>query len=132
MNSYEESKKEDYYTKKAATVGSGGISSDDPDAISKLTEKLNRLQDMQDKMKEANKAIRKNDPKALQELGYSEEGIKKLFTPNCLGGIGFTAYSLRNNNAEIRQLKQRIEQLTKTAESEPVVIEKDNYIYEGR
>ena len=123
------SKKADYYTEKAATVGTGGISSDDPDAIPKLTEKLNRLQAMQDKMKACNKAIRKNDHKALQELGYSKEGIKKLFTPNCFGGIGFPAYSLSNNNAEIRRLKQRIERLIKAAESEPVVIEKDNYTY---
>lgn len=124
-----ESEKSDYYTEKAATIGTGGISSDDPDAIKKLTEKLNRLQAMQEKMKASNKAIRKNDHKALQELGYTKEGIKKLFTPDCFGGIGFPAYSLQNNNAEIRRLKQRIASLTKTATCEPVVIETEHYTY---
>ena len=35
--------KADYYEQKAASVGAGGISSDDPDAIRKLREKLDSL-----------------------------------------------------------------------------------------
>ena len=122
-------KKADYYTEKAANIGTGGISSDDPGAIKKLTEKLNRLQAMQEEMKASNKAIRKNDQNALQELGYSEEGIKELFTPDFCGRIGFPSYALQNNNAEIRRLKQRIESLTKMATRQPILIKTKNYTY---
>ena len=36
----------------------------------------------------------RNSIKAFQELGYSEEEIKELFTPNCSGSIGTKAASL--------------------------------------
>src|SRR3546814_16447475 len=36
-------KKADHYTKKAASVGDGGISSDDPDAIAKLLRQVKQL-----------------------------------------------------------------------------------------
>jgi len=123
------SKKADYYTEKAASVRTGGISSDDPDAIQKLTEKLNKLIAKQEKMKAVNKAIRKNDRASLSTIGYTDADIEKIFTPDPVYGMGFPSFTLSNNNAEIRRLKQRIERLTKTAESEPVLIEKDNYIY---
>lgn len=126
---YEASKKADYYADKAASVGTGGISSDDPDAVKKLTEKLERLQNLQEKMKLVNKAIRKNDRKPLQDMGYSESDIDKLFAPDFCGRIGFPPYRLQNNNAEIRRLKQRIEHLQKVAAVEPNEEECDGYTY---
>ena len=46
--------KADYYEQKAASVGSGGISSDDPDAVKKLKTKLAELEKLQEWMKRAN------------------------------------------------------------------------------
>lgn len=123
------SKKADYYTEKAASVGTGGISSDDPDAIQKLIEKLNKLTAKQEKMKAVNKAIRKNDRPALSAMGYTETDIKKIFTPDPVYGMGFPSFTLSNNNAEIRRLKQRIEHLTNMKALKPASIEKSGYTY---
>ena len=49
--------KADYYEEKAAKVGSGGISSDDPDALDKLNDKLETLRRRHEFMKAANAAI---------------------------------------------------------------------------
>ena len=52
--SIEESDKAKELRGKAASVGTGGISSDDPDAIVKLKEKLAELEQSQSNMKAAN------------------------------------------------------------------------------
>lgn len=57
---FEQQDKADHYAQKAASVGTGGISSDDPDAIDKLKEQLTQARDSQDMMKKANAAIRKH------------------------------------------------------------------------
>lgn len=97
--------------RRAEAVGTGGISSDDPDAISKLTTQLEKLTDLQETMKKANAAIRRNDDVALAELGFTPEQIIKLKQPDFIGRIGFPNYTLTNNNANIRRIQQRIEQL---------------------
>jgi hypothetical protein len=48
-----------HYEAKAASVGTGGISSDDPDAIVKLQGQFQQLEKDQAQMKAANQAIRK-------------------------------------------------------------------------
>lgn len=105
----------DYYEHKAEGVGKGGVSSDDPDAIEKLGEKLEKAERCQDRMKAANKAIKLKDIKAgneaLTELGFSSTIIAQLRTPDFAGRIGFASYALTNNNAEIRRLKTRIQSL---------------------
>ncbi|CAM4224957.1 DUF3560 domain-containing protein [Bordetella muralis] len=62
--SYEKSlelqKKTEHYAGKAAAVGKNGISSDDPDAIGKLTAKLATPQASQDAMKKLNAVIRRH------------------------------------------------------------------------
>lgn len=59
-------------------VGTGGISSDDPQALAKLEAKLAKLEKHQELMKAANAAIRMKDKekgdKRLAELGYTPEG----------------------------------------------------------
>ena len=32
-----------------------------------------------------------------------------MLTPDCFGGIGFQSFTLKNNNANIRRLKERLE-----------------------
>lgn len=91
------------------------ISSGDKDAVEKLEKKLGELRATQEKMKAANKAIGLKDSQkgdqALKNLGFSEEQIQELRTPDFCGRIGFPAYSLQNNNANIRRVEDRLKTL---------------------
>lgn len=89
---FEASKKADYYSQRAESVGSAGISSLDPDAKYKVYEKLRDLENLQDKMKEANAK-----------------------SPNAKP---YASYQLVNNSAEIRRLKKRLEDLSKASTTE--------------
>lgn len=108
---------------KIRSVGTGGISSDDPQAVEKLEAKLAALEKHQEMMKAANAAIRMKDPAKgdakLAELGYTPEDIAKLREPDFCGRIGYPAYALQNNNANIRRIRGRIEELKKRTESTP-------------
>ena len=100
---------------KIRSIGMGGIRSDDSNAISKLEKKLEKLEAQQEHMKDVNKAIRLKDAEKgdqkLSELGYSPEEIKQLRTPDFAGKIGYASFHLSNNNANIRRIKKRIEEL---------------------
>lgn len=76
--------------RRAESVGTGGISSDDPDAIKKLEEKLDTLTRAHEKMVAANKYAKSN---------FAEKP--------------FEAYQISNSGANIRSVKQRIEGLRK-------------------
>ena len=107
-----------HYAKKAASIGSGGISSDDPDAIDKLRAELASLERAQVSMKAANKAIRANKTPetqlaALVVLGFTEARATQLLEKDFGGRIGFASYSLTNNNANIRRIAGRIAELEK-------------------
>ena len=108
---------------KIRSVGTGGISSDDPQAVEKLEAKLAALEKNQEMMKAANAAIRMKDPAKgdakLAELGYTPEDIAKLREPDFCGRIGYPAYALQNNNANIRRIRGRIAELKKRTESTP-------------
>jgi hypothetical protein len=107
---------------KAEAVGSGGISSDDPEAIDKLREQLAGVEQMQAKMKRVNLAIRRNAKEgqaaqlaALVALGYSEAAGLQMLKPDFAGRIGFADYQLSNNNANARRIRERIAQLEQRA-----------------
>jgi uncharacterized protein DUF3560 len=127
--SVEESKKAGQLRARAASVGTGGISSDDPEAVAKLKAKVAAAEQNQTFMKAANKVIR-----AAHKAGVNSEDhaglpdyLTKLHsipggescTPTAaiqlatlyLGSIGFPGYRLTNNNANIRRMKQRLAQL---------------------
>ena len=108
---------------KIRSTGMGGISSDDPQAVEKLEAKLATLEKHQEMMKAANAAIRMKDPAKgdakLAELGYTPEDIAKLRAPDFCGRIGYPAYALQNNNANIRRIRGRIAELKKRTESTP-------------
>ncbi len=92
------------------------ISSDDPLAVLKLEIKIADAEKTQARMKQANAAIRKcQDPTeaipALIEMGYLESTAHKLTRPDFAGRIGFADYMLRNNNANIRRMKERLADL---------------------
>ena len=98
-------------------VGRAGIRSDDPQAIEKLKAKLKGLERDQAMMKAANAAIRLKDrakgDARLAELGLSPEHIADLREPDFAGRIGYPSYLLSNNNANIRRIKERIQELEK-------------------
>jgi hypothetical protein len=132
--SVDASDKAAYYRGKAAGVDHSGISSDDPDAIDKLKDKLAGMKESQEKMKAANKAIRKHKSDsdriaALVVMGYGEITAATIIEPDPMGRVGFPAYALSNNNANIRRVAERIEQLEAVAELEDREIEGDSYTY---
>ena len=100
--------------------GNDIIKSNDERAIEKLEERLEDLKNLQEKMKAANKAIRMKDTEEgndkLRELGFSEDGIKELRTPDFCGRLGYASFSLTNNNAEIHRIEGRIKSLKTTKE----------------
>ena len=101
-------------TYRAASVGTAGISSDDPEAIDKLRGKVAELAAMQVKMVAANKALRKGDDAALMALGFTSGQITKLKTPDFCGRVGFPDYATTNNSASIRRIRNRIKALEAT------------------
>ncbi|WP_050569772.1 DUF3560 domain-containing protein [Dickeya sp. NCPPB 3274] len=108
--------KADHYESKAKAVGHGGISSDDPEALSKIRRKLQGCIQSQIIMKACNAAIRKNKTPdtqlaALMKLGQTEKNAQELIKGDFCGRIGFASYALQNNNAEINRLKHRIKTL---------------------
>jgi hypothetical protein len=62
-------------------------------------------------MKEVNRRI--GTGKSLLDLGISASSEEKLKTPDVLRRVGFPDYSLKNNNANIRRLKARLESIRK-------------------
>ncbi len=105
--------KADHYRGRAASVGTGGVSSDDPDAVDKLREQLEKAQAEQENMKAVNKALRLKDTargdEALAALGLSPAAIERLRTPDEFGRVmGFARWQLTNNGANIRRLTKRI------------------------
>ena len=139
--SYEKSfalqKKAEHYADKAASVGKGGISSDDPDAIEKLKAKLLKLQAAQDTMKKLNALVRryaKSDTETrvvmLVATGLIDEArARQLITPDYAGRTGFASYQLQNNNANIRRIADRIKALEKVAERPETERSGDGYTY---
>ncbi len=87
-------KKADYYDQRANGIDYAGISSDDPDAVVKLTEKLRTLEAAHAQMKANNKLNRGTHP----------------------------GWQLSNSSANLRRIRQRIETLkakpTETTETE--------------
>lgn len=113
-------RKADQLERRAAAVGSGGVSSDDPEAVAKLKEQLAEVEAKQAKMVATNKALRKGDQAALEALGYSAAMIERLKQPDYAGRVGFADYELKNNNANARRIKARIAELERNAGRESV------------
>lgn len=96
------------------------IKSSDERVVEKLEEKLEDLKDTQERMKAVNKALRMKDTEAgndlLREMGYSEEDINELRTPDYIGRIGYPPYLLTNNNQNIHRIEGRLKQLKEVKE----------------
>ena len=99
---------------KIRSTGMGGISADDPDAVKKLTAKLEKLTKAQETMKAVNAYYRKH--KSLEGCPELDgKAIEKLKTRMEIRGIQdkpYPSWALSNNNAEIRRIKERIQSLS--------------------
>lgn len=129
-------KKAEHYAAKAASVGSAGISSDDPDAVAKLKNRLAALQAAQDTMKKVNAAIRRHKGDKTAQIaavvaveGMDERRARELLAPDFAGCIGFASYALTNNNANIRRIAARIKELDQAAQRVESERQGEGYAY---
>ena len=115
--SIEAQKKAEYYEAKAASAESNrAISSDDPEAVTKLREKIAGAEELQARMKAVNAAHRKyrKDPASLDtaELTDREKELIRSYEPRySWEPHPIAPYQLQNNNANIRRMKQRLADL---------------------
>lgn len=126
------SKEADKVEARAAGVGLGGISSDDPEAIRKLKVELAEHEERHALDKAINAAIKRNwkngheaQVAAIVALGYSEALAEKLLVPpypRLPRLVGIPAYSLSNRSANMRRIRLRIAHLERIeAERAPLI-----------
>lgn len=104
---------------KIRSTGMGGISADDPNAISKLQSKLAKREALQETMKAVNAYYRKHktvDGCPHLTAAQIEQMKASLSSDWRANPKPFETYQLSNNNAEIRRLKERIATLTRQRE----------------
>ena len=102
-------------------TGRGGISADDPEAVQKLKSKLAGLEQEQERMKAVNAYYRKHKTlDGCPQLTPDEvERRKAAMAQSWLADPHpYESYALTNNNANIRQTKKRIEELSAKKETE--------------
>lgn len=137
--SREASNKAAYFKKKLDNLDNKyAISSDDPDALKRLKDKLEGLVINHARMKETNRVIR-SKPKNLStpekldelcgELGYARATVNELFVSDYGGRFGLPGYMLSNSNQNIASVKKRIDSLQASRDHQSVTVKKENYIY---
>lgn len=105
---------------RAAGVGSGGISSDDPDAVVKLKVELADIEARIIRENAANKAMRKGDWDGVAAAVGPELAAKeKAFFERW----GYAGFHVQNRRANALRIKKRIEQLSKIDRSAPDKVE---------
>lgn len=105
---------------RAAGVGSGGISSDDPDAVVKLKAELADIEARIIRENAANKALRKGDWAGVaaavgQELADKEKAFFDRW--------GYAGFHVQNRRANALRIKKRISQLSKIDREAPDKVE---------
>lgn len=117
-----------YYTNRAAASRSNKtIYANDPEAIEKLKFKIETAERNQKRMKGINKIIRskrkgytleQKKADVQKQFNFSAAIVEEIFKPDFAGRVGFPAYILSNNNANIKQMKTRLEYLLLLIEME--------------
>jgi len=117
--SIEESDKAAHYSGKAASIGKGGVSSDDPDAADKLRAKLAEMEKEREFSKKVNKAWKKGKLDDLVSSGEMSEALAAA-TRKTMELCSFLSAPMdtKNLSANMRRMKLRIAELEK-AEAEP-------------
>jgi hypothetical protein len=107
----EHEKKADYYRDRASSaMANDAIMSDDPEALTKLDERIKALEASRDRMKAANKAWRSaGRPKV-------DDAERRAKPP-------YPAYAFQNLTANIKRLKERLATLIAAEKREPVSFE---------
>lgn len=117
--------------RRAEAVGTGGISSDDPDAVEKLEAQLQSLEAKQAMMKQANKDFRRG--------GWEAMNIPEGLIAKCKRDmelcpwidVPFPSFALKNNNANTRRIRERIKELEERQanqdEKDHIIIETQKY-----
>jgi len=115
--SFEAQKKAEELAGRAiAAENNTAISSDDPEAVTKLREKLAELEKQQKHMKDVNAAHKRflKNPASLDksDLPEDDKAMIKTYQPRySWEPHPYPPYAMTNNSATIRATKQRIEQL---------------------
>lgn len=121
--SVDEANKADYYAAKAeAAENNTAISSDDPEAVTKLENQLVELEENQSYMKRANAYYRKHG--TMRGYGGLDDNEAATVDERIKGGYSwaqqpYPAYKLQNNNANIRRVRNRIAELKKKSTLSP-------------
>ncbi len=91
----------------------------DDDAVERLREKIAKAEALQEQMKQVNLAIRKHakggteaQVAAIVALGYKEASARSVLEPDFAGRVGIPSYQLTNNNANIRRMKLRLDEIS--------------------
>lgn len=125
------SEEADRLASRAHSVGKGGISSDDPDAIEKLKKKLAKLKEMQALKKRGNAAYKKGGETALREVVGDKiaDAVISLLAQSWYGKKPFPSYDLTNSNANMKRIRERIAQLERDRAAKPATdIEGEGFI----
>lgn len=103
------------------SVGTGGISSDDPQAVEKLEAKLASLKALQDKMKAVNAFYRKNKTlDGCPDLSDKEQfEIEANWKRGWYSSVPFPPYELQNNLANIKRTQERLDGLKRLQDAPP-------------
>jgi hypothetical protein len=111
------------------------IMAGDDDAVARLQAKVAEAEELQALMREVNEAIRRHakDGEAAQVRAIralhpkiEEDEAREWLLPDSFGRVGFPAYKLTNNNANIRRIKMRIELLSRDKATAPTMQRGDN------
>lgn len=84
--------------------------------IEVLKKKIAEAEKLQEMMRRANRIVRRKiareeKVKLLIEIGLTEKVAKEILIPDYLDDIGYESYQLRNNRANIKRMKKRLEVL---------------------
>ena len=131
--SVEEANRARELERRAARVGTGGISADDPEAVVKLEAKLEQMEARRELMKRVNRQYRRGGWDAVE--GLSEEARARFASEMermpFRGESPFPAYSLKNLGANIRRVRSRIDELRREhAERDAEIVEGEGYTVE--
>ena len=121
--------------RRANALGTAGVASDDPNAITRLQKQLDFINRERDEIKKVNAIVRKHCPKyiptktwpqpaaAIVEeltdagLGFwAQEAIKV----NYMSKVGIESFELTNRTANARRIQQRIDDLTEMNNSQNI------------